>query len=835
MKIRNCLPLVLLSFAVACADTLMEPETAGLTGSDPSSPTATEVTQPAAPTAGAHFNLTSGGDGVGPTVTTDRPDYQPGDTVTISGSGWLAGETVELLLEEDPATHDPLVFTSVVDANGDFVNRDFVVEEHDLGVTFALTATGLTSGLTAGAGFTDDNVAGAPVETRESTCTTAQVSFTLGATVCARAGAVSVSPSGGSAPFRIQWFTSANTLLSTTAIAAATNGSYYTSSYTPLAGGTYNVRTCKGSSGACTGGTMFDSVHFTITAPPANNPPVLASIGNKTVAELTLLSFTATATDEDVPSLVFSLAAPASGTYPTGAGITSGGAFTWTPTEAQGPGTYRVKVVVTDDASQTDEEEIQITVTEVNLPPVLTVPADFSTQWGVAILGKQASATDPDLPANTLSFSLITPLVTGVSINNGTGVISWTPTSGQIGANTITVRVVDDGSPALADTAAFTITVTERPTSLVYDGKLAGQYSDKDTLSATLTDNGDGTMNGDPISGATVSFTFDGAAAGSDGTNANGFAFVEYQIPKPDGNYNVTASFAGGSGYAASTDNDNIFDVDPEDVTVEFDANNPGSVPVTGPGGSSVAFQLEVRVQEAYPPEPDENDGAMPGDIALASMTMTLNPILGGSGVSGSCAGAVSGTPPSYAAYKEFTCSFSGVPVETYSVDVAVTGGYYDGSGEDVLTVYDPSLGFVTGGGKFMLEGDRVSFGFSVTNTKGKSAQRGGIVVVRHYADGGRCRLKSKSVTTAITSNTTATLSSSKATNYSCVYADGTTSGKGNLNLTAYVEDNGEPGNGFDRFWVNIGYGDLQMSKTPSIPANAETLTGGNIQVPHKK
>src|SRR5688500_17830331 len=44
----------------------------------------------------------------GPTVTTDKLDYPPGDTVTISGSGWQAGDTIALLLTEDPSVHDPL-------------------------------------------------------------------------------------------------------------------------------------------------------------------------------------------------------------------------------------------------------------------------------------------------------------------------------------------------------------------------------------------------------------------------------------------------------------------------------------------------------------------------------------------------------------------------------------------------------------------------------------------------------------------------------------------------------------------------------------------------------
>src|SRR5206468_11879053 len=52
-------------------------------------------------------------------------------------------------------THGP--FTSIADANGHFVNTDFTVNAQDVGVTFTVTATGQSSGLTASVQFTDDS------------------------------------------------------------------------------------------------------------------------------------------------------------------------------------------------------------------------------------------------------------------------------------------------------------------------------------------------------------------------------------------------------------------------------------------------------------------------------------------------------------------------------------------------------------------------------------------------------------------------------------------------------------------------------------------------------
>src|SRR5882724_4735237 len=89
------------------------------------------------------------------TVATDKADYAPGQTVVITGSGWEPGETVVLILHEEPQLDPDLELTAFADANGDFTNTDFSVDVFDIGVTFTLTATGLSSGLTAETTFTD--------------------------------------------------------------------------------------------------------------------------------------------------------------------------------------------------------------------------------------------------------------------------------------------------------------------------------------------------------------------------------------------------------------------------------------------------------------------------------------------------------------------------------------------------------------------------------------------------------------------------------------------------------------------------------------------------------
>src|SRR5207244_858391 len=88
----------------------------------------------------------------------------------------------------------------------------------------------------------------------------------------------------------------------------------------------------------------------------------------------------------------------------------------------------------------------QVIVNEVNLAPVLTVPANQTINEQTA-LNVSASATDADLPANSLTFALVSA-PTGMTINPATGAISWTPTEGQgPSTNAVSVSVTDNGVP----------------------------------------------------------------------------------------------------------------------------------------------------------------------------------------------------------------------------------------------------------------------------------------------------------------------------------------------------------------------------------------------------
>ena len=89
-----------------------------------------------------------------PTIRTDQPDYPPGSPVIIYGAGFAPLEQVTTVIEGSNGEND--VETDTADSTGSFTDYNFQIADTDGGVTFVMTATGATSGLTAQDRFTDN-------------------------------------------------------------------------------------------------------------------------------------------------------------------------------------------------------------------------------------------------------------------------------------------------------------------------------------------------------------------------------------------------------------------------------------------------------------------------------------------------------------------------------------------------------------------------------------------------------------------------------------------------------------------------------------------------------
>ena len=121
-------------------------------------------------------------------------------------------------------------------------------------------------------------------------------------------------------------------------------------------------------------GTTTVPTAFAVTVAPVNDTPTIAPIGDQSVNAGSPLTFTASGSDIDLPAqpLSYSLAAGetacnlvSSCSVPSGATIDgSTGAFSWTPSAGQAPGTYRFEVQVSDGAMAASSE-FMVTVNPV--------------------------------------------------------------------------------------------------------------------------------------------------------------------------------------------------------------------------------------------------------------------------------------------------------------------------------------------------------------------------------------------------------------------------------------------------------------------------------------
>lgn len=107
-----------------------------------------------------------------------------------------------------------------------------------------------------------------------------------------------------------------------------------------------------------------------------------------------------------------------------------------------------------------------------NLPPILGAIGNKSVVVGMPLT---FTATSTDEPAQTNSFSLVNP-PSGAVINSQSGAFSWTPMT--TGTFPLTVKVTDNGTPALSDEEPIMITVSNPPPNTAFAINSGGPYFD---------------------------------------------------------------------------------------------------------------------------------------------------------------------------------------------------------------------------------------------------------------------------------------------------------------------------------------------------------------------
>lgn len=176
------------------------------------------------------------------------------------------------------------------------------------------------------------------------------------------------------------------------------------------------------------------------------------------VDEQTSFTTSVFAVDLDVPWQSVSIT---NLSLPAGASFNpQSGEFVWTPGELDGPGVFTSRFVAVDSAVCSPAivtGELVVTVNEANRAPQWSSQPPVTIPAGVSI-DIAPTATDPDLPAQSLSYRA-EGLPFGIAADPNTGHI--TGSSIATGSYDIAIIAVDNFSPPLESTNHFTLTIVE--------------------------------------------------------------------------------------------------------------------------------------------------------------------------------------------------------------------------------------------------------------------------------------------------------------------------------------------------------------------------------------
>ncbi|MFZ5431525.1 MAG: hypothetical protein ACOZDD_14955 [Bacteroidota bacterium] len=258
----------------------------------------------------------------------------------------------------------------------------------------------------------------------------------------------------------------------------------------------------------------------------------------------------------------------------------------------------------------------------------------------------------------------------------------------------------------------------KRPTRLAFNNLASVQYSDRITVSATLTD--DATLL--PVPDMPLTFHIDGVPYEAV-TDDQGKASVEYTATGAPGTVGIGVSFKGDFLFLNSSAGSTLT-VEPEDAVVNY----IGTEIAATASATSLTAKIDLRASVS-----DIAD-LYRGDIRNAKIKFV---------------NLTSGSPSDITGWlsvEELTDPVTGVvsypwtvtlpknqTSETFTIAV-VAGGYYTAHEEVVLTVYVPSGDYITGGGHIIPsgsaglypsdEGSKTRFGFNIRyNKKGTATQ----------------------------------------------------------------------------------------------------------------
>jgi CshA-type fibril repeat protein len=576
------------------------------------------------------------------------------------------------------------------------------------------------------------------------------------------------------------------------------------------------------------GGFASTAVHITVEA--VNDAPEAVDDATSTLEDVPVVVPVLT-NDSDLDGDAMIVVAAGNGAF--GTASTDGTTVTYMPAP-HAYGTDTLTYQISDGKGGYDEAVVTIEVISVNDPPAAVddiAMTDEDTAVTIDVL-----ANDSDTEGDPLTVTSVSTPSHGTADINADGTITYTPAENFNGSDSLTYQVSDGNSGSASATVNITVNpVNDAPVASVDPSSQSVQYSDGIavvTISATDIDSASLSIS---PSGLPAGTAVGAASCAPSGAGTTCSWQLSGYITAGQGTFTPSFSVDDGTdSHSAST----TITVLHEDATLMLADDNPVAVGVDSPGGNSVSFDISVAGFETQP-DTSVTGYAGAGDISHADIRMTLVPVGPGGSVSPvSCVPSTTGS--GYAGVRTVTCTFYGAPVNTYTVEIRTADDYFVAATEDVLTVFDPSLGFTTGGGWFLWPetGEKTNFGYTMKYNKKGAKVQGSLLMIRHLPDGTKYRVKSNSLEgLALGEDTSVPYGWATFSGKSTYLEPGWADAQGNHGFTVYVEDRDEPGNGTDRIWIENRSKDGAPIPAMSLPSaaadHAMQINGGNIVVPH--
>ncbi|RLE37980.1 hypothetical protein DRJ17_05345, partial [Candidatus Woesearchaeota archaeon] len=224
---------------------------------------------------------------------------------------------------------------------------------------------------------------------------------------------------------------------------------YFTYSPNYLSAGTYNL------SLTISDGVDQVSLSWTVNVLNVNQPSIINSTPTYFAVEGSLYNYDVDATNPDGDTLTFSLLQT-----PNGTGVMTinsvTGLIAWIPTNDQ-VGTHYVTVKVDDGMGGNDTQTFNITVSDVNVAPVLDIIGNKVIDEDL-LLEFNITASDEDIiNGDLLTFTSNNTNINITKINNTLATASWIPSNSDVGIHSVTFYVND--SSGMSDSETITIKV----------------------------------------------------------------------------------------------------------------------------------------------------------------------------------------------------------------------------------------------------------------------------------------------------------------------------------------------------------------------------------------